>query len=268
MNTIHKAIFLLFLVLISINSVCGQCVIATNALQEMGSDPQNIVCDSSACFFVSNNGIIGSELWISDGGGTRLVKDINIGFESSNPNYLTIHKGFLYFTARTNIFGTEIWRSDGSASGTSMLKDILVGSGSSDPRNLISAGQYVYFTADDGIHGEELWRSDGTFEGTFLVKDIYSGQNSSFLDIYDEYAHIEHDNRLIFSASDDSTGYELWVSDGSDTGTFQIKDIFEGPGSSRPEDFTLYNEEVYFSANYNLWKTNGDYIRNENGFIY
>ncbi len=66
--------------------------------------------------------------------------------------------------------------------------------------------------------------------------------------------------RLLISASDGSTGKELYVID--DSGITLLKDINEGEGDSNPRDFTLYNNKVYFIAGdvdngVEVWSTDG-----------
>lgn len=90
-----------------------------------------------------------------------------------------------------------------------------------------------------------------------IFKDLNPGANSSqpnfvFFDA----------NRLIGVATDDSCGRELWVSDGTDTGTFLLKDINVGPqGSAISLGFKL-NGQFIFIANdgifgQELWVTDG-----------
>jgi ELWxxDGT repeat protein len=54
---------------------------------------------------------------------------------------------------------------------------------------------------------------------------------------------------------------ELWRSDGTEAGTFLVKDINPGAGSSTPYNFTVFNNALYFVASdgvsSKLWKTDG-----------
>lgn len=66
----------------------------------------------------------------------------------------------------------------------------------------------------------------------------------------------------IFVATDGSTGYELWSTDGTPAGTVLIKDIAPGLPSSYPSEFTWLNGAYIFSATDSihgeeLWKTDG-----------
>jgi ELWxxDGT repeat protein len=66
-----------------------------------------------------------------------------------------------------------------------------------------------------------------------------------------------------FSAQLDSSGFELWKTDGTANGTVLLRDIYPGPEDSRPYGFTDMNGTVFFSATSSssssrqLWKTDG-----------
>ena len=56
-------------------------------------------------------------------------------------------------------------------------------------------------------------------------------------------------NVVYFAAYDDSTGSELWRSNGTALGTVLVKDIRPGSGSSNPSSLTNVNGVLYFAAN-------------------
>src|SRR5690606_3471192 len=73
---------------------------------------------------------------------------------------------------------------------------------------------------------------------------------------------IEYDGKVYFSAKDIVENYELWVTDGTETGTMLFKDINVGAYASNPEDFIEYNNKLYFTADdgingRELWVTDG-----------
>jgi ELWxxDGT repeat protein len=67
---------------------------------------------------------------------------------------------------------------------------------------------------------------------------------------------------VYFSAHDGPDGAELWRSDGTVAGTYMVKDIWPGLGSSFPGRFTTIGSITYFAATDNvngteLWRTDG-----------
>ncbi|MFN7806294.1 MAG: ELWxxDGT repeat protein, partial [Planctomycetaceae bacterium] len=92
-----------------------------------------------------------------------------------------------------------------------------------------------------------------------MVKDIRS--DSPFNDIRDL---TNVNGTLFFAANDGVTGYELWKSDGTSTGTVLVNDIRGGgaTGHSFPLGFTNSDGALFFSADdgihgTELWKSDG-----------
>jgi ELWxxDGT repeat protein len=203
------------------------------------------------------------ELYKTDGtqAGTVLLKDINTRPASSFPNQLTDMGGTLYFFANDGNGPSELWRSDGTGAGTTLVKNI--NSGASGVRALTAASGQLFFIADDGVHGFELWHSDGTAAGTALVKDIAPGPTGGLWFYYPPPSPelVTLNDVVFFAANDQVDGAELWRSDGTDAGTYLIRDINPGPGWSTPQQFTVLNHILLFSAfdgtASTLWKTDG-----------
>ena len=55
-------------------------------------------------------------------------------------------------------------------------------------------------------------------------------------------------SKTYFSADDGQSGEELWVSDGSEAGTYLLSDINTGPKDSSPRSITESEGAIYFSA--------------------
>jgi ELWxxDGT repeat protein len=127
--------------------------------------PHSLVDVNGTLFLVANDGVVGLELWKSDGteAGTVLVKDIYSGASVvSYPVSLVDVNGELYFAANDGVTGYELWRSDGTESGTVRVKDIHLGSGGSSPAELVDVNGTLFFRAYDGASDAQLWKSDGT----------------------------------------------------------------------------------------------------------
>jgi uncharacterized delta-60 repeat protein len=180
-----------------------------------------------------------------------MIKDLNVGTDSSNPSDLLDVSGTLYFAASDASTGRELWRSDGSVVGTFRVADIVPGSGSSNPLPLAAlGGNRLLLTVD----GTSLWVSDGTAAGTQKVGDVVP-------DTYSPKGVAG--GRMFFTANSPTTGQELWTSDGTPQGTHLVKDIYPGTNRSSVDGpFAALGGIAYFSADDGvhgpeLWRSNG-----------
>ena len=241
-------------------------------------------------YFVANDGVNGSQVWVTDGTepGTQVVSNIRPQGQDSREsesavNNLIVFDDRLFFTVNDAASGKEIWATDGTTTGTQLVADINPNtddnyyyayepiSNSADAVNLEIVSDRLFFAANDGSNGRELWVSDGTTAGTQLVKDIAPGigdrsYETSALSADPAYL-TEFAGKLYFSATDSQGNRELWTSDGTGAGTQLVKDIYpdsDGAGyvySSRPRDFIQLGDKLYFSARSEvgreLWVTDG-----------
>ncbi|MCB0335194.1 MAG: hypothetical protein KDD62_02780 [Bdellovibrionales bacterium] len=111
-------------------------------------------------YFYAPTPSAGSELWVSDGtvAGTKMLKDINPGTNSSSITSFQEVAGLVYFKADDGVHGDELWRTDGTTAGTVLVKDINPGVASSYPRVLATHYGAWYFEATTVNEGTELWR--------------------------------------------------------------------------------------------------------------
>lgn len=233
--------------------------------------------------FAAADPVHNTELWATDGttAGTRLVLDINTassGYGPSYPgNFALLENGRALFVASDPEHGYEPWVTDGTAEGTRVL-ETNPGSGYS-----YLSGAFValndgraLFSVSDSERGSELWATDGTQDGTGLVADIYPGPGGSSPGAYYGSPGMLAlgDGRAVFGADDGANGRELWISDGTEGGTYLLADLWPGtynpypgsgdfPGSSNPANFTALGDgRVLFTAadpdrGTELWITDG-----------
>lgn len=230
----------------------------------LGSTPAKLVGIGSTLFFTADDGTTGIELWKSNGtgAGTVRVKDIQPGAGSSELYDLVAVGSTLFFTAEATVNDGELWKSDGSEAGTVLVKDIQPGATGSFPSSLRALGSQVIFTADDGTTGVELWKSNGSAAGTVPILEIVPGPGG--IEFYNDQEGLAVLGSALLISLDDGgvTGPELWRTDGTAAGTFQLADIVPGPDGSFPERFVVFGATMLFEASDNthggeLWRTDG-----------
>ncbi len=173
----------------------------------------------------------------------------------------------LLFAADDGTNGVELWISDGTEGGTTLLKDINPGAAGSECKNFFHLGDKVVFQAKTAANGQELWITDGTPAGTNMVKDIRPGSGNGVNNTVaiNDYFFVWNDV-LYFSGNDGQVGNELWRSDGTESGTWLVKDIqpiFGANGNGNPRYYGTLGDKLYFTAHENsndgeqLWVTDG-----------
>jgi len=216
-------------------------------------------------FFAASDATHGEELWVTDGtvAGTKIVKDINTGSESSDINWLTRFNDKVVFAANDGENGMQLWISDGTEEGTRMVKKIH-DFGDADPRGFtqVNETQFVFGAKDFDSENYSsrgaqwwLWVSDGTEEGTKMIYECdtrFPGQDNHTLSA--PYCRVGR--KVFFKADnkDGAIGEELWVTDGTENGTRFVKDIntesiATGTANSAIDHMVnFYNEKLFFKA--------------------
>lgn len=224
--------------------------------QFVGSDPADLIATTNRLYFIADTPAYGPELWQTSGmpESTSLIKDIVPGTDGSEPKYLTADDSSGVYFSAYDAQGNELWRSDGTPGGTTRVRDLLPGSAHGSPAHLTWTGTRLFFTAnstinfaDNGVN-RELWVSDGTEAGTLVVKDITPGEDSTEFTASESDPFVVFGDRIVFAASTDTFGAELWISDGTETGTRLIKDIASNAASSNPEGIVTTADKIYFAA--------------------
>ncbi|WP_422360977.1 ELWxxDGT repeat protein [Reichenbachiella sp.] len=223
------------------------------------------------------------QLWTSNGTQEGTFKLLDSDSYISNMIGLA---GQLHFVTK-NESNYQLRKSDGTLEGTQLVTEMA-----SHVQSFIPFGNQLVFTS-----GGNHWITDGTESGTKLLGTgrIYAGvvleetfygigsdfsTNSSFLmstdgtslntnkiadfggyvSIFNKISTIN--NQLIFPIYSETNGEELGISDGTEEGTFLLKDIYVGPESSIPKSWANYNGKVLFLAKdethgTELWSTDG-----------
>lgn len=233
----------------------------------LGSGVSQLFVFNNALYFRASTTANGSELWKTDGteAGTVIVTDINPGGGHSVSTSFTVINNTIYFSANDGqgLYNYELWKSDGTTAGTIRVKDINPGVNGSNPTKMIVKNDILYFMANNGINYNELWRSDGTEAGTYMVKDIYVGQYEYSGSAEMTFGNVGIINNVMYFGADDGVnGLELWRSDGTEAGTYMVKDIRTGAVGSNILYVMNVNGTLFFVANdgtngMELWKSDG-----------
>ena len=246
--------------------------------------PDQLTVSGHRLFFTAQTGANQAlQLWASDGTstGTRAVHDF-APYSNYSRFPMVPWKGGLFFAGYDPKLGIEPWFSDGTAGGTAMVKDVNVGSDSSLPNTMVVFGDAVYFMAFDGTRSV-LWRTDGTEAGTLpaitfftpadtipngwmpvvmdgalyfiTTRTLYrsDGTDVGTVPIAPTTAGAPGINprltvvghRLFFKFAS-ADGLELWVSDGTPSGTTQVVDLTPGLDGTSIGALTAVKDRLFF----------------------
>lgn len=189
-----------------------------------GYRPSSFFQVGSLIYFCATNGILGDELWKTDGtsAGTGMVMDLAPGLSLMWPDWLTELNGNLYFTAYTGGYSRRfVWTTDGTSAGTKTLDGLFPEDSSA--RALVRADDAVFVTLYNPQSArDELWKTNGTAAGTALIRDFPVGGLSQVASASASLGGV-----FYFLASDGIHGRELWKTDGTRAGTEMITNFVD-----------------------------------------
>jgi ELWxxDGT repeat protein len=185
----------------------GTVMVKDSAPGPASSFPTSIAALGRTVYFQAQDGELGAhgqELWMSNGteAGTRMVKDIFPGPDSSQPHDFQAAGRFMFLVADDGVHGKELWQTDGTPGGTKMVRDIAPAAGSK-PEGLADAGPRLFFSAFNAAIGREIWSTAGTRSVTRSIDLDPSGSSRPAL-----YTRVG--TTLYFSAYRPDVGRELW----------------------------------------------------------
>lgn len=193
--------------------------------------------NSDFALFINNDLDHGKELWrvptiYSEDMSAELLVDLNVGSlgsDISNLTYVPFLERYLFSAYDgTNYYA---WFSDGTLEGTQRLSDRYPTLGVFNSGRTIVGEDRVYLVGNGG-----LWYIDSIEVGPVFVGNITPSK----------FDFIAGDS-VFFEYDDGEHGEELWVTDGTESGTRMVDDIVEGiTGTGLFYDFTLIGDELYF----------------------
>lgn len=219
---------------------------------EDSSNPRSFVQYGDKGIIIADDGVHGTELWITDGteAGTVLLKDTKPGTESAL-DHLAINnfyqnKNKLFFEARTKTGTDDIWASDGTTEGTNIFVD-------GDNKPFLPFGMASDRFFFDRLSESKLMSIDLETESESLIWEhpgYYFGSN----------VMIENGDNVYFSVQSIVDGQELWCFNIPNETFSMVKDIYPGSGSSNPQFGAGIDDQFVFVANdgihgFELWIT-------------
>ncbi len=138
------------------------------------------------------------------------------------------------------------------------VAEINPGSNGGSPKYFMEYNGELYFNASVSFQ-QRLYKTSGT--GATLVSDL-NGNGVGYV----PKPLFVLNNKLLFHASTQAHGMELFITNGTEVGTEVLLDIYPGPNGSsvsdNPDFYAELNGELYFwaretSGPSSLWKTNG-----------
>ena len=247
----------------------------------MANSINNMTSMGGKLYFAYNDGISGSELWMSNGSSVTLVKDAISGSTGIQPTNMTVTSGILYFVSGNT---GRLWKTDGTSANTTevLVNDtgitsdpVIVAAGSlfsfvntggieiwkttgdlgykvstlanyANPQWLGAVNGAVYFTVTRTSDSKiQLWKSDGTSDGTICLTDLPTGTS--------RLHKVEND--LLYFTVNTGTGLQLWQTNGSASGSKQVVALLPGNISL----LTSINNTLYFIGENNnmptLWRS-------------
>ena len=164
----------------------------------------------------------------------------------------------MYFGAYDAGNGNELWVTEGTAASTAIVKDIKPGTGSSSPLAFCKLNNEIFFSASETGSNRKLWKTDGTPIGTVQI-----AVPEPFLFVFPFIGVLN--NKMIFYGTNNTDGYEPYVSDGTAAGTFMLANINptgnSHTGITENVQFKFNSKHCFFistnGTNKSLWCTDG-----------
>jgi ELWxxDGT repeat protein len=209
---------------------------------------------------------------------TTFDPQLLIRFNTSDNSFFTVYSfdwfgGLRDFTVTANdtIYaiggdadGRNLYKGDGSSFNMTLIKQLNTGSEGNNFTYMFPVGNKVYFfwQKTDTNEPYKLWVSDGTAAGTIGLKEF---EIPAFQDLWAERALIEFSGKFYFrgKSPSDGKGFELYVSNGTISGTKLVKDMNSDLADGDPKDLTIFKNKLWISARndyYNpyLWLLSGN----------
>jgi ELWxxDGT repeat protein len=212
-----------------------------------------IVGSSRELFFTIHTRRRGEALWVTNGTtkGTRILRV----YRSSDAYHPTVvaDGNRVFFDAPTRATGDELWVSNGTIRGTRLVRDVNPGPAGSAITDITPIGRRVFFFAW-GPRGYQAWVSNGSKAETHMIS---VGRHRSLCygvcDAYELPLMVPLRDSVLF---DPEQGYgppEIWRSNGSSRGTWELKSGGGAPFDAVEEIEPVNGDAVFLNATIYSW---------------
>jgi ELWxxDGT repeat protein len=192
-------------------------------------------------YFAASDADHGQEVWATDGtdAGSALFADLVPGTQSSFPFGFTVAGAKLYFVGGgTYPIEPLLWVTDGTPGGTQPVSTAFGVAPFFGPFNAMwPIDGKLYFSGTTPVNGKEPWVSDGTAAGSRMIANLAADRAPSA----DPFWLTAAGNLLFFGATEGfvstSTNIaesSLWRTDGTEGGTFKLRETGQQPGMLIP----------------------------------
>ncbi|MBV9964021.1 MAG: T9SS type A sorting domain-containing protein [Parafilimonas sp.] len=246
----------------------------THKLRDIGffppGGPQQLTPYKGKLYFSADDGD-GRKFWVSDGTtkGTHELKSNSVFLtefyqviENGEPDpRLAIYNNAFYFTASdpANGIGNQLFKySLNDTAGVVLVKNITPGADANiQPYEIVGYKNGVAFKVLNADSSATLWTTKGSDADTKQLKTFTEKNGRNLTNLYNASGN------LCFEAYQSTSGFELWRSNGTQSGTFLVDDILHGHASSNPYYTTSFGAgTILFSAKSDtagieLWKSDG-----------
>ena len=220
------------------------------------SNPSDFTTANDKLFFTTATSSYQFRRWVSDG---TNVGTYDVGYWSSNFNAIFYpeieYNGSIYGQ------GWDGHRVLFSLNETTYERVADLGGGHNNPRALTIYDGWLYFLTYETASGTGcLYRTNGTEAGTSMFVCGTPQHHPMGANGVNEFEMQVFNDELYF-IRDAGHGDELWKTDGTQSGTVMVKDIFPGPSSgfcSHPLSSCLGGSRLYATENYLLFDVDSD----------
>ena len=203
----------------------------------------------------------GFSLWKTDGtdAGTTLLYDPDPANQSVNLQDLEVIGDTVYFSTYRGLDAPVLWKSNLGFTSVQQIKSFRT---DSSVDNLTPIGDRLLFSATPPgppyTGNPELWVTDGTAANT---RPLRGATTASPIRLPLDFEAVG--DKVYFTAFNETTGREVYRTDGTEAGTVLVRDLWPGTRVTDfgPSDLTVHQGLLYFNGNdgtgAGLWRTDG-----------